>query len=89
MPVGTGLGSFLAWPSAVAQAPSEVVEGSKIAAVALPGSGECRRSFSTASGSGPRTLAVKTVSSGTRFYADDAPCLEMLRIPLFRMMLLC
>lgn len=58
MPVGTGSGSFLAWPSAVASAPSEVAEGSGTAAAAPPGSDECRRSFSIACGSGPRKLAV-------------------------------
>ena len=62
MLVRRGFDSSIAWPSAAASAPSEVAEGSKIAGVALLGSGEYQRSFSVASGSEPHTLAVKIVS---------------------------
>lgn len=89
MPVGIGFGSFFVRPSPVAWVPYEVVESSGTAALPLPAFDYSRRSFSAASGSGTRTLAVKTVSSRARSHEDDAPSLEIAQIPPSRMLLLC
>lgn len=87
--MGIGFGLFLAWPSAVAYTPSEVAEGSGIAAAGLPGFGEFREFFSIALGSEPRTFAMETVSSRTSSHASNLPCLEIARISPARMTLLC